>query len=64
MATLQARLGLASGFMYLGAFAQAQPIIDESLGRLSRESGLIIAERIKLTRATAQALSQDRKSVV
>ncbi|MDP2273493.1 MAG: hypothetical protein Q8K32_22325 [Archangium sp.] len=55
--TLQARLGLASGFMYLGAFAQAQPIIDESLGRLGRESGLIIAERIKLTRATAQALS-------
>jgi len=57
VATLQARLGLASGFMYLGAFAQAQPIIDESLGRLGRESGLIIAERIKLTRATAQALS-------
>jgi cellulose synthase operon protein C len=55
--TLQARLGLASGFMYLGAFAQAQPIIDESLSRLGRESGLIIAERIKLTRATAQALS-------
>ena len=55
--TLQARLGLASGFMYLGAFAQAQPIIDEALGRLGRESGLIIAERIKLTRATAQALS-------
>ncbi len=57
VATLQARLGLASGFMYLGAFAQAQPIVDESLGRLGRESGLIIAERIKLTRATAQALS-------
>ncbi|MDP1825372.1 MAG: hypothetical protein Q8L48_19095 [Archangium sp.] len=55
--TLQARLGLASGFMYLGAFQQAQPIIDEALGRLGRESGLIIAERIKLTRATAQALS-------
>ena len=55
--TLQARLGLASGFMYLGAFAQAQPIVDESLSKLGRESGLIIAERIKLTRATAQALS-------
>ena len=55
--TLQARLGLASGFMYLGAFAQAQPIIDEALSRLGRESGLIIAERIKLTRATTQALS-------
>jgi len=57
VATLQARLGLASGFMYLGAFAQAQPIVDEALGRLGRESGLIIAERIKLTRATTQALS-------
>lgn len=58
VATLQARLGLASGFMYLGAFAQAQPIIDEAIARLSRESsGLVIAERMKLSRATAQALS-------
>jgi hypothetical protein len=57
VATLQARLGLASGFMYLGAFPQAQPIIDEAIGRLSRESGLVIAERMKLSRATSQALS-------
>lgn len=56
-ATLQARLGLASGFMYLGAFAQAQPIIDDALARLSRETGLNISERSKLTRATTQALS-------
>ncbi len=57
VATLQARLGLASGFMYLGAFAQAQPIVDEAIGRLGRESGLVIAERMKLSRATSQALS-------
>ncbi|MGV3620295.1 MAG: hypothetical protein ACO1OB_05745, partial [Archangium sp.] len=56
-ATLQARLGLASGFMYLGAFAQAQPIIDDALARLSRETTLNISERSKLTRATTQALS-------
>ncbi|MFT3710544.1 MAG: hypothetical protein QM817_23210 [Archangium sp.] len=57
VATLQARLGLASGFMYLGAFQQAQPIVDEATARLSRESGLVIAERMKLSRAAAQALS-------
>lgn len=56
-ATLQARLGLASGFMYLGAWAQAQPIIDDALARLSRETGLNIGERSKLTRAVTQALS-------
>lgn len=55
--TLQARLGLASGFMYLGAYAQAQPIIDEALVRLGRESDWIIVNRLKLTRATTQALS-------
>lgn len=55
--TLQARLGLASGFGYLGAFNQGQPIIDEVLVRLGRESGLIIADRLRLTRAAAQALS-------
>jgi cellulose synthase operon protein C len=55
--TLQARLGLASGFMYLGAYAQAQPIVDEAMARLGRESGLIMAERMKLSRATAQAVS-------
>jgi hypothetical protein len=55
--TLQARLGLASGFMYLGAHAQAQPIVDEATARLGRESGLVIAERMKLSRATSQALS-------
>ncbi|MFO0601030.1 MAG: hypothetical protein U0228_37320 [Myxococcaceae bacterium] len=57
VATLQARLGLASGFMYLGAFQQAQPIVEEATARLSRESGLVIAERMKLSRAAAQALS-------
>ncbi len=55
--TLQARLGLASGFMYLGAYAQAQPIVEEATTRLGRESGLVIAERMKLSRATSQALS-------
>ncbi len=55
--TLQARLGLASGFMYLGAYGQAQPIVDEATARLGRESGLVIAERMKLSRATSQALS-------
>lgn len=55
--TLKARLGLAAGFMYLGAFAQAQPIVAEALARLGRESGLIITERLKLTRATTRALS-------
>jgi hypothetical protein len=55
--TLQARLALASGFGYLGASAQAQPIIDEVQIRLGRESGLIIPDRLKLTRAIAQALS-------
>lgn len=57
VATLQARLGLSSGFMYLGAFQQAQPIIEEATARLGRESGLVIAERMKLSRAAAQALS-------
>lgn len=57
VATLQARLGLASGFMYLGAFAQGQPIIEEALMRLGRESGLNPGERQRLTRATTQALS-------
>ena len=55
--TLQARQGLASGFMYLGAFQQAQPIVDEALTRLGREGGLNPGDRAKLTRATAQALS-------
>jgi hypothetical protein len=55
--TLQARLALASGFAYLGALAQAQPIIAEVQVRLGRESGLIIADRLRLTRALAQALS-------
>jgi hypothetical protein len=55
--TLQARLGLASGFTYLGAMNQAQPIIDEVQVRLGRESGLIIPDRLRLTRAVAQALS-------
>lgn len=56
-ATLQARLGLASGFMYLGAFAHAQPIIDDALTRLARESHLSYQERTRLTRATTRALS-------
>lgn len=55
--TLHARLGLAGGFMYLGANEQAQPIVDQAMARLGRESGLIIAERLKLTRATASALA-------
>lgn len=57
VATLQARLGLASGFMYLGAFAAAQPIVDEAQVRLGRESGLNPGERQRLSRATTQALS-------
>lgn len=55
--TLQARLALASGFAYLGAIPQAMPIMDEVQVRLGRESGLIIADRLRLTRALAQALS-------
>lgn len=55
--TLEARLGLASGFAYLGAFQQAQPIVDEVLSRLGRESGLNISDRMKLTRAAARAMS-------
>ncbi len=55
--TLQARLGLASGFMYLGAFSAAQPIVDEAQVRLGRESGLNPLERQRLSRATTQALS-------
>ncbi len=55
--TLQARLALASGFAYLGATPQAEPIINEVQVRLGRESGLIIADRLRLTRAVAQALS-------
>ncbi len=54
--TLQGRLALAAGFSYLGQFQQAQPIIDEALSRLSRESGLIHVDRLKLTRCTARAL--------
>lgn len=56
-ATLRARLALASGFGYLGAAVQAQPIIDEVQVRLGKESGLISADRLKLTRSLAQALS-------
>ncbi len=55
--TLRARLALASGFAYLGSAAQAQPIIDEVQARLGREAGLIAADRMRLTRAVAQALS-------
>lgn len=55
--TLEARLGLASGFAYLGAMAQAQPIIDEVQARLGRESGLTISDRMRLSRAAARALS-------
>jgi hypothetical protein len=54
---LEARLGLASGLAYLGAMPQAQPIIDEALAKLGRESGLTISDRMKLTRATARGLS-------
>jgi hypothetical protein len=55
--TLIARLGLAGGLAYLGQTAQAQPIIDDAQGRLSRgESGLIPVDRLKLTRSTARAL--------
>jgi hypothetical protein len=56
VAALQARLGLASGFMYLGAFAQAQPIVDDALARLGRES-LHPPDRMRLSRATAQVFS-------
>lgn len=55
--TLRARLALASGFAYLGQASQAQPIVDEVQGRLGREAGLIPADRLRLTRAVAQALS-------
>jgi cellulose synthase operon protein C len=54
--TLEARLALASGFASLGNVAIAQPIIDEALGLLGRESGLLMAQRLKLSRATARAL--------
>lgn len=56
VATLQARLGLASGFMYLGAFTQAQPIVDDALARLGRES-MHPPDRMRLSRATAQVFS-------
>ena len=55
--TLEARLGLASGFAYLGAYGQAQPIVDEVLARLGRESGLNISDRMRLTRAASRAMS-------
>jgi cellulose synthase operon protein C len=55
--TMRARLALASGFAYLGAVSQAQPIIDEVQARLGREAGLISADRLRLSRAVAQALS-------
>lgn len=55
--TLRARLALASGFAYLGAPSQAQPIIDEVQVRLGREAGLIAADRLRLSRSVAQALS-------
>jgi hypothetical protein len=61
--TLQARLALASGFAYLGATPQAEPIINEVQQRLARESGLIIADRLRLTRAVAQALSHSSTEV-
>ena len=54
--TLTARLALAAGFAYLGNFQQAQPIVDEVVVRLGRESGLIMADRLRLTRAVARAL--------
>lgn len=56
--TLEARLGLASGFAYLGAMDRAQPIIDEVLVRLGRQSGTINpGDRSRLNRAAARALS-------
>lgn len=53
--SLVARLSLAAGFAYLGNLAQAQPIIETALQRLSRESGTPI-ERSRLSRATSLAL--------
>ena len=61
--TLQARLALAAGFSYLGQFQQAQPIVDEALNRLARESGLIPVDRLKLTRYTARALGHSSTEV-
>jgi cellulose synthase operon protein C len=55
--TLQAKLGLASGFAYLGNTVQAQPIIDEAIARITKESGLVGTDRMRLSRSTALALS-------
>ena len=53
--TLLGRLSLAAGFAYLGAMRQAQPIFDEALSRLSKETDPI-KQRMALTRAATHAL--------
>lgn len=56
--TLLARLELAAGFAYLGHASEAQPIVDEAMAVMGRESGLLMPARLQLTRACARALSQ------
>ncbi|MFT3840042.1 MAG: hypothetical protein QM723_23850 [Myxococcaceae bacterium] len=54
--SLQTRLALAGGFAYLGSNTAAAPIFEEARSRLSREKDSV-PDRLKLTRAAAQALS-------
>jgi len=61
--TLVARVALAGGFYVLEASASAEPIIEEALRRLNRESGLGIHQRCTLTRAVALALSHAAQDV-
>ncbi len=62
--TLQARLGLAAGFAYLGQTRQAQAVLDEAFARLARESeSLLMPDRLRLTRAAAQALGHSSLEV-
>jgi hypothetical protein len=61
--TLQARLALASGFAYLGNAKLAHPLLEEAQARLSREAGLGMPDRLRLTRAAARALGHSALEV-
>jgi hypothetical protein len=61
--SLTARLGLATGFADLGNARLAQPTLDEALTRLSREAGILMADRLRLTRAAARAFGHSTLDV-
>jgi len=54
---LLARLALAAGFGYLGAWERAMPTVEEAFAELARESGPSIVHRLKVTRAVANTLA-------